>query len=78
MGPEGGDGGGEIVAQGTPEEVAASQASHTGRFLREVLQRRPLKMESQKAAAMTQQPKAAKPKKEPARKGRKVTRQAAE
>ncbi len=39
LGPEGGDGGGEIVAQGTPEEVAKAKASHTGRFLREVLGR---------------------------------------
>ena len=42
MGPEGGDGGGVIVAQGRPEDIAASEASHTGRFLREVLARRPL------------------------------------
>ncbi|GJE27281.1 excinuclease ABC subunit UvrA [Methylobacterium organophilum] len=41
MGPEGGDGGGTVVAQGTPEEIARSKASHTGRFLREVLARRP-------------------------------------
>lgn len=41
MGPEGGDGGGRVVAQGTPEAIAASTASHTGRFLREVLARRP-------------------------------------
>ncbi|MEE7457107.1 excinuclease ABC subunit A [Methylorubrum populi] len=41
MGPEGGDGGGRVVAQGTPEEIAESAASHTGRFLREVLARRP-------------------------------------
>ncbi|HUF62101.1 MAG TPA: excinuclease ABC subunit UvrA [Verrucomicrobiales bacterium] len=33
LGPEGGEGGGSIVAQGTPEEVAASPSSHTGRFL---------------------------------------------
>ena len=33
LGPEGGDGGGEIVAQGTPEEVAAVKASYTGRYL---------------------------------------------
>ncbi len=33
LGPEGGDGGGSIVAQGTPEKVAASPHSHTGRFL---------------------------------------------
>ncbi len=37
LGPEGGDGGGAIVAAGTPEEVAAEQGSHTGRYLREVL-----------------------------------------
>jgi excinuclease ABC subunit A len=37
MGPEGGDGGGQMIAQGTPEEVAKSQASHTGRYLRKVL-----------------------------------------
>ena len=40
LGPEGGDGGGEIVAVGTPEEVAKAKGSHTGRFLREVLARR--------------------------------------
>ncbi|NLA58734.1 MAG: excinuclease ABC subunit UvrA [Firmicutes bacterium] len=38
LGPEGGDQGGQIVACGTPEEVAANPASHTGRFLRKVLQ----------------------------------------
>lgn len=37
LGPEGGDGGGQIVAEGTPEEVAQVEASHTGRFLREIL-----------------------------------------
>ena len=41
LGPEGGDGGGEIVAQGTPEEVAAVPRSHTGTFLKEVMERRP-------------------------------------
>jgi excinuclease ABC subunit A len=35
MGPEGGDGGGKIVAEGTPEEIAAVRDSHTGRFLRQ-------------------------------------------
>ncbi len=39
FGPEGGDGGGEIVAVGTPEEVAASEASWTGRYLKDLLQR---------------------------------------
>ena len=37
VGPDGGDGGGRIVAMGTPEEVMATEGSHTGRFLREVL-----------------------------------------
>ena len=36
MGPEGGDRGGTVVAAGTPEEVAACEASHTGRFLRQM------------------------------------------
>ena len=40
IGPEGGDGGGEIVATGTPEEVAQVARSHTGRYLREVLKPR--------------------------------------
>ena len=39
LGPEGGDAGGEIVAQGTPEEVAACADSYTGRYLSEVLAR---------------------------------------
>ncbi|MBS1199215.1 MAG: uvrA [Proteobacteria bacterium] len=39
LGPEGGGGGGEIVAQGTPEIIAACKSSHTGRFLRPLLQR---------------------------------------
>ena len=37
LGPEGGAKGGEIVAAGTPEEVAQVTGSHTGRFLRHVL-----------------------------------------
>ncbi|MGG7644129.1 excinuclease ABC subunit UvrA [Rhodovulum sp. YNF3179] len=37
IGPEGGDGGGEIVAEGTPEEVAAVARSHTGRYLKDIL-----------------------------------------
>jgi len=37
LGPEGGDHGGEIVVSGTPEEVAACAASHTGRALRELI-----------------------------------------
>jgi excinuclease ABC subunit A len=37
LGPEGGDGGGRLVAEGTPEEVVATTTSHTGRYLAEVL-----------------------------------------
>jgi len=39
FGPEGGDGGGEIIAVGTPEDVAANEASWTGRYLKELLAR---------------------------------------
>ena len=42
LGPEGGDAGGEVVVTGTPETVAAHPASHTGRFLAEVLGTLPL------------------------------------
>ena len=37
LGPEGGAGGGQVVAMGTPEQVAAVKESHTGYFLREIL-----------------------------------------
>lgn len=37
LGPEGGDGGGMIIAEGTPEDVANNSASHTGRFLKPLL-----------------------------------------
>ena len=40
LGPEGGDNGGEIVATGPPEEVAAVSASHTGKYLRELLEKK--------------------------------------
>jgi excinuclease ABC subunit A len=39
FGPEGGDGGGQIIAVGTPEDVAANEASWTGRYLKELLVR---------------------------------------
>jgi excinuclease ABC subunit A len=38
LGPEGGPGGGRIVAQGTPEDVARTEESLTGKFLQKVLQ----------------------------------------
>jgi excinuclease ABC subunit A len=41
LGPEGGDAGGEVVASGTPEEIAASPASYTGKYLASLLQREP-------------------------------------
>jgi excinuclease ABC subunit A len=40
IGPEGGDGGGEIVATGTPEQVAKVERSHTGRYLKDMLKPR--------------------------------------
>jgi excinuclease ABC subunit A len=39
LGPEGGDGGGHIVAVGTPEDIAADAKSYTGHYLKEALQR---------------------------------------
>ena len=51
LGPEGGDQGGKVVATGTPEAVAAEPASHTGRFLAEVLERPQLPLEAVEAAA---------------------------
>src|SRR5262249_44029810 len=39
LGPDGGEGGGEIVAVGTPEAIAAAERSHTGKYLQEVLTR---------------------------------------
>jgi excinuclease ABC subunit A len=41
LGPEGGEDGGEIVAVGTPEDVAQIEASYTGAFLRPLLERAP-------------------------------------
>jgi excinuclease ABC subunit A len=39
LGPEGGDGGGQVIAQGTPEQIAQNQASYTGRYLKTALDR---------------------------------------
>ena len=41
LGPEGGDGGGTVVAEGTPEQVAAAPGSFTGEYLRRVLENAP-------------------------------------
>jgi excinuclease ABC subunit A len=41
LGPEGGDGGGEVVASGRPEDIIQEPRSYTGHFLKELLERRP-------------------------------------
>ncbi|AQS41714.1 MAG: Excinuclease ABC subunit A [Candidatus Tokpelaia hoelldobleri] len=43
LGPEGGDGGGGIVASGRPEDIVKEKRSYTGRFLKELLERRPVR-----------------------------------
>ncbi|MDN7352253.1 excinuclease ABC subunit UvrA [Acetobacter senegalensis] len=48
VGPEGGDGGGQIVAEGTPEEIAACPTSHTGHFLAPLLVQKPAKKTTRK------------------------------
>jgi excinuclease ABC subunit A len=50
IGPEGGVNGGEIVATGTPEEIVKAKRSYTGRFLKDLLQRRPPRMTRAEAA----------------------------
>jgi len=37
LGPEGGNGGGTIIAEGTPEDIAARSDSHTGKYLKELV-----------------------------------------
>jgi excinuclease ABC subunit A len=51
FGPEGGDGGGEIVATGTPEQVAANPKSWTGRYLAELLERHRQRAGAQRTSA---------------------------
>ena len=51
FGPEGGDGGGEIVAVGTPEQIAADPDSWTGRYLKEILDRHAERAKSRKKSA---------------------------
>ncbi|MDE2460066.1 MAG: excinuclease ABC subunit UvrA, partial [Gammaproteobacteria bacterium] len=48
LGPEGGDGGGTVVATGTPEDIVRSPNSYTGRFLKPVLERGEQHFDSQK------------------------------
>ncbi|HWE99244.1 MAG TPA: excinuclease ABC subunit UvrA [Caulobacteraceae bacterium] len=51
FGPEGGDGGGQVVATGTPEQVARVEESWTGRYLRELLARQAARTQTQPPAA---------------------------
>ena len=50
LGPEGGDGGGEIVAAGPPEAIAGEKKSFTGQYLRQFLNRRSLARNGPQAA----------------------------
>ncbi|HEY1856159.1 excinuclease ABC subunit UvrA [Acidocella sp.] len=49
LGPEGGDGGGRIIALGTPEDIAATPESHTGRFLAPLLAAKPVRTKKKAA-----------------------------
>ena len=51
LGPEGGDGGGRVIAEGTPEQVAASERSYTGQFLARTLDRDAPKKDSRRRRA---------------------------
>jgi excinuclease ABC subunit A len=46
LGPEGGNGGGEIIATGTPEFIATNERSHTGRFLKDIFERQVARSEA--------------------------------
>ncbi len=50
LGPEGGSGGGRIIAEGTPEQVARLEVSHTGRFLKPLLEKQPRSQEPRAAS----------------------------
>ena len=50
LGPEGGDGGGRVVAEGRPEDIAKAPESYTGKFLGDLLKRRPAKRAASAAA----------------------------
>ena len=60
FGPEGGDGGGEIVAVGTPEQVAENAKSWTGKYLKEVLDRHEARRKT-RVAALSKPAKSEKP-----------------
>jgi excinuclease ABC subunit A len=56
LGPDGGDGGGRIVATGTPEEVARNEASWTGRFLVQTFERQAARQAKQRAKTASARP----------------------
>ena len=76
FGPEGGDGGGEIVAVGTPEQVAKNKASWTGRYLAEVLKRQEERRKARVAALIAPVVKKTAPKKAPAPTAKKAAKKA--
>ena len=59
LGPEGGEAGGQIIATGTPEQVAAVAASYTGRFLAELVEPKPRPRSRAAASASPSRPRAA-------------------
>jgi len=71
MGPEGGSGGGTVVAVGSPETVAGMAASHTGAFLRDVLSKRPAAAKRPAKSAASPRSRAKSAPKAPASKARK-------
>ncbi|MEO0818225.1 MAG: excinuclease ABC subunit UvrA [Pseudomonadota bacterium] len=60
LGPEGGDGGGQLVAEGTPEHVSQTEGSHTGTFLAETFKRQDERKAAKKARSKSAKPKARK------------------
>jgi excinuclease ABC subunit A len=56
LGPEGGIGGGEIIAEGTPEQIAANPRSHTGRIIAEILEQEPKVSRQTFDAAIEEEP----------------------
>ncbi|GAB2645508.1 excinuclease ABC subunit UvrA [Kribbella swartbergensis] len=77
LGPDGGRRGGTLVAEGTPEEVAANPASYTGQFLAEILGGRAAKPSAKQQAAAAKTAKKAPAKKAPAKKAAATTAGAA-
>ncbi len=67
LGPEGGSGGGLVIAEGTPEEVAAMEHSHTGRFLAPILARTARTVDRKPASARKKAPARTAAKKSPTR-----------